>query len=809
MDNPSAWKPNSRVEVYDYQPRPAFNGRRGILSSWHDHTEQWLVQLDNEVRKRLFKGSNLRLLDGGSDGANERPLASDEPQAALAAAIAEASAVAAEEPQHFPSSPKLELEPAPIAGLEEERAFGGRLFGHQGIKADIAEQPLPHQMFAPSTAWGYGTEEQSSELQPELCRQDDASTAGRSAFSGRSAASVRSTSTGVQGFSARSAETNAARVEAKPRTFKQLLLERREHRGEVQRGEAESLPHAHELAGAAEEQPSGFAESQCPSSSGDDQALKVKEAEGASSTVPDTETVQETESNSKIELQELPEPPDPGLISFTEAFGQLRPSKSPEREGWQASLLLRQEALEKHLESMDKKIADHDVLIGDLLLTSAGETGQNDECPVPNGDMPSAVQLAVQASEKVRERMTKLEEIVRDLCEATLSDRVDELELKTRTFAAQLKRVEARAKLPVQPSSAVAAGIGGEGGSRTQQQVALLGKEIERKLDVLKDYLSDEGLLSLSAYTGRLERQRFREVCQASGFKPEATLADVMSQDRVLAALCSLTGHSRQLLVVRAVCPDLEHNEKLLDIAARERLKDIFEAATIGQADLRELKDAVDLADAIGAEDMIARGRMFLRSAVLQQLQNTLENPGASVQELRKAIEAAEEAGLPEEDLEDARAQLAIMEKGKQVALRKLRAAAAWVNVTNTDKLKASISEAEQYGVDAKEIEKAKNVLAEVKQEAKQKEMDRSLDTALHEFLEAARPSWKSPELHAVRVKLARINILTLEHLASALGPTGGETLTHRLRAAGLKTFSTETLSAFEEELRRMQSRAS
>eukprot|EP00494_Astrolonche_serrata_P005954 UN05971 len=111
-----------------------------------------------------------------------------------------------------------------------------------------------------------------------------------------------------------------------------------------------------------------------------------------------------------------------------------------------------------------------------------------------------------------------------------------------------------------------------------QQQLAMLQRDLDRKFDVLKDYLSDQGVLSLSVYNRRLERQRFRELCQASNFKSEATFADILSKEGILDALGSFTGHNAHIFATRAACTDLGRSEKLLDVAALERLKGTFAA---------------------------------------------------------------------------------------------------------------------------------------------------------------------------------------------------------------------------------------
>jgi hypothetical protein len=314
-------------------------------------------------------------------------------------------------------------------------------------------------------------------------------------------------------------------------------------------------------------------------------------------------------------------------------------------------------------------------------------------------------------------------------------------------------------------------------------------------------------VLSHAVYSGRLQRHRFKEICKASNFVPEASFSDIVAKEEVLASIGGMIGCNAPILAARAASADLNRSPNLLDFAASERLKGIFENAALGQADVQDLHDAIALADAINAEDHTRKGKMFLRSLVTTQLQIAVQSPSTSVIELRSAINSARDAGVEEEDLAEALLCLGTLEKGKLAALRKLRAAAAWVNGSNIDKLKTAISEAEQYGVDAKEIEKAKVVLTEVRLGAKNKELEKVLDKALHEFLEAARPAWTTPDLQAVKVKLARINIFTMEQLCHALNASGEEHLTQQLRTAGLKTFSSETLLALEEELMRRQGR--
>lgn len=71
----------------------------------------------------------------------------------------------------------------------------------------------------------------------------------------------------------------------------------------------------------------------------------------------------------------------------------------------------------------------------------------------------------------------------------------------------------------------------------------------------------------------------------------------------------------------------------------------------------------------------------------------------------------------------------------------------------------------------------------------------------LHDILRAARPSWSSKDLAAVRSKLARVGVNSVQSLSDRLSSG----LNLRLKAAGLRTFSGDTLAAFRLALAKQQ----
>lgn len=57
--------PGAAVQVVGAQARPELEGRPGVLSAFHTQTGSWLVHLDGEARKRLFKPEELMSLRHG------------------------------------------------------------------------------------------------------------------------------------------------------------------------------------------------------------------------------------------------------------------------------------------------------------------------------------------------------------------------------------------------------------------------------------------------------------------------------------------------------------------------------------------------------------------------------------------------------------------------------------------------------------------------------------------------------------------------------------------------------------------------
>eukprot|EP00931_Biecheleriopsis_adriatica_P025714 TRINITY_DN15712_c0_g1_i5.p1 TRINITY_DN15712_c0_g1~~TRINITY_DN15712_c0_g1_i5.p1 ORF type:complete len:338 (-),score=89.79 TRINITY_DN15712_c0_g1_i5:23-1036(-) len=76
-------------------------------------------------------------------------------------------------------------------------------------------------------------------------------------------------------------------------------------------------------------------------------------------------------------------------------------------------------------------------------------------------------------------------------------------------------------------------------------------------------------------------------------------------------------------------------------------------------------------------------------------------------------------------------------------------------------------------------------------------------DLSLGSFLKAARPEWKPAQLAAVEEKLEKVGVRDLVELVHALRGRSDKSLNNRLRAVGEKCFTTETLSAFRQHVRK------
>lgn len=310
------------------------------------------------------------------------------------------------------------------------------------------------------------------------------------------------------------------------------------------------------------------------------------------------------------------------------------------------------------------------------------------------------------------------------------------------------------------------------------------------QLQALQDYFASEGLLTQARFDGMIARKKFLDYCAATGFTSSATLGMLFDESVVVSTVKSYLGSDPSMMKVREASTKMRDCTTLLAVLAQEQVTTSLRAAAEGRIDLTELRRAIDLADHIGSTDDSHLGRVLLRGQVSDQLHKVLDNSDASMSELAQALQMAQDAGLPQSELNRGQTRLADLQQERAAAERKLKAARAWLNASTCSKLAAAIAEAEKLDVDPEEIRLAKAALREVKADPH--------DADLIAFLRAARPQWTASELEAVRTKLARVDIANFHKFAIALR---NESLTQRLREAKVKTFSGETLDAFNTEL--------
>lgn len=318
-------------------------------------------------------------------------------------------------------------------------------------------------------------------------------------------------------------------------------------------------------------------------------------------------------------------------------------------------------------------------------------------------------------------------------------------------------------------------------------KLAAAQEELEQQLCTLYDCLADSGVLSSWAYHSRLQRKKFANICTSSGWHGTASLLDALRDAGALAmvsAFCS----PMELLPVRAASGECVKLDRILTAAAHRTLETICDSITETDGDTQAMRRAIKLANATGDSEHLKTANFIQRALANSEL-NVVLGSGKTGDELQLAIEQAELVGI---NVTKARQRINELETLRSSARRKLRAACAWANKDNMAKLREAVKEAEAFGVDPKEVSKAKATMESLEPEQA---------NHISNFLATARPSWNASTLQQVESRLAKIGISTIEDLRASLEAEGDNHLTQRLKAANLKTFLTESLIALMEEL--------
>merc|ERR1740121_2928430 len=209
-------------------------------------------------------------------------------------------------------------------------------------------------------------------------------------------------------------------------------------------------------------------------------------------------------------------------------------------------------------------------------------------------------------------------------------------------------------------------------------------------------------------------------------------------------------------------------------------LEDAIKAAKVADVDSQQVQMA---------EQVWTRGRA----------EAVAEN-SSSYEELSDALRAAKEAGIAEVKLQSIEARITsqIDQKEKfSQAQRKLRIAVSWASAENVAKLRNAISEAEEAGVDEKEIAKATLQLSICEREVQAE--------ALRGLLREAKPAWGAKDLDAAVDKLKVVGVVSIQSLAAAVNVDAPfqSSLNVLLKNGGQRTFTEETVMTLRSVLRR------
>lgn len=483
-----------------------------------------------------------------------------------------------------------------------------------------------------------------------------------------------------------------------------------------------------------------------------------------------------------------------GVRGFKAAVPQWRGSRSTKEEGrgdaWCEAVEARLKRLEERLELLgDRGLEELDQRVTNLdaVLTEVIEHSMS-------ARMEELVAMGELLMQKVKEIDADREFVMDFISNPSLQTGATQNSISGAESTEAAAKEGAATCAGVVADAAAAAAAGEEG-----RRLAAAHRDLEGQFIVLQECLAELGVVDPRALLARRGRKRFDQVCQASGYKPEATAAHLQEEAQVMNCVFDYGGEDTALRL-RATSTVFGRDETVRTLTIMRKMRATFAqaaASTADKVDGKKLEEAILVARGMGDEDQVRVGEMLLRRLASARLSDAMTS-NAKLQELVEAINWAESTGVDEYEVALARDLLDSLEKSREAARRKLRAATAWTNSGNTEKLQQAIMEAERVGVDDAEVKSSRAVLAELIANPR---ATATAANGLHEFLQAARPAWVPAELHAVKAKLAKIGIFTTEDMQGALQATGEGHLTERLRTAGLKVFAQGTLQAFEEQI--------
>jgi len=381
-----------------------------------------------------------------------------------------------------------------------------------------------------------------------------------------------------------------------------------------------------------------------------------------------------------------------------------------------------------------------------------------------------------------------------ELLTKDLTERILELEYFRETNENKLERIQATGNGSGKSITSVSVE------ARLQKSDASLG-ELQMQLEVLQECLDRSNVLPASALLPTLHRRRFESCRKASGWRPEVGAADILARERAALQIMGFGGPTATP-VLQQVCsvgrkPGALANLRNAQATAENQPQRIGNWEPLKRA-IRVAEDAgVDDESVMAANAAVVRGQMWC--AV--QTGNTREA-------LMSAIRAAKQANFEDDEVrqmeQTAESRIAQLEQINE-AKRKLRIAVSWVTVNNLEKLRKAIAEARELGVDDEDISKAETELASVLTKEQAKSEPASAVTSeggLSVVLRRAKPNWTTRDLDAALVKLAVIDVVTVEGLSSAIDADDPiHNLNERLRRAGQRAFVEDTIKALRTAL--------
>lgn len=450
----------------------------------------------------------------------------------------------------------------------------------------------------------------------------------------------------------------------------------------------------------------------------------------------------------------------------------------------------------KRFAELEKRVNHLDAVLSEVLEASLGER-------------------ILELEEMIKLGLQRIEEMDADrdvVMEYISQDRLQHIEQAAR-HAAPIHECERNGRPDRGAEGSAAASdteafLRGGGAARLRRELAEGQLELERRLSALQESLAEAGHVDAGLLELRVSRGRFQALCKSSGFKPQGRLAMLQGQAQAMGRVFAFGGQAMSL-ALRAASASFRREEAQSVGTVASQLRNLFARAAKGEEQLcpTELHAAIDVARSIGNLDQVRAGEELLRAKAAAELLSAMSGESTRPQDLATAIERAEVTGVDDADVRLARDHLAHRVETRDAAKRKLRVALAWTSSGNTEKLEQAVSEAERAGLEPRDLQNARAVLENFGRAPKGAEAPREHaggESEFHDFLQSARPSWASTELQAVKAKLAKVGITTVEELGAALDAQGDKHLTERLRAANLKIFSAVTLTAFQDQLQRL-----